>query len=220
MKSRQTDFIQLALDCGVLKFGEFKLKSGRLSPYFFNAGLFHDGNAFYQLASLYADMINENFAGEYDVLFGPAYKGIFLATSASIGLKIKYSQNIPVCFSRKEVKDHGEGGSTIGASLAGQRVLLVDDVITAGTTIREAVATINQAQGKLSGIVVALDRQEKGTDSQQSAIQEVAERYQLKVSSLITLDHLVEYLNTSKYKDAPALLEKVTAYRKLYGISK
>lgn len=218
MKDYQKNFIEFALSHGVLKFGEFKLKSGRLSPYFFNAGMFTDGNAYFQLASFYADAIVENFDNSYDVLFGPAYKGISLATSASIGLKIKYNKNIPVSFNRKEVKDHGEGGNIIGSSLKGNRVLLVDDVITAGTTIRESVELISNEKGKLEGVVIALDRQEQGLNSELSAIQEVEKNYDLRVSSIISLNDLIEYLETNTFQEAGKYRENILAYKNVYGI--
>lgn len=214
MKQYQREFIEFSLKSGVLKFGEFKLKSGRLSPYFFNAGMFNDGNAFYELSSFYADVIYETFLEKFDVLFGPAYKGISLATAASIGLKIKYNCNLPVSFNRKEIKDHGEGGSLIGAPLEGRRALLIDDVITAGTTIRESLEIINKAKGSLIGIVIALDRQERGITSKLSAIQEVEKELNIPVASIISLDNIITYLQEQNAKDQ---LGKVFEYRKLYG---
>lgn len=218
MKPYQRDFIQFSLESGVLKFGEFTLKSGRISPYFFNAGMFSDGNAFYKLSSFYSDVIADHFVDQYDVLFGPAYKGISLATSASIGLQLKYQKNVPVTFNRKEVKDHGEGGRIIGSSLSGQRVLLIDDVITAGSTIRESAALINSVQGKLVGIVIALDRQERGFDSDHSAIQEVEQQFGLKVCSIVSLDNLIEFLASNKgFPDAEHYLKMIGDYREKYG---
>lgn len=219
MKPYQKNFIEFAIQSGVLRFGEFTLKSGRKSPYFFNAGKFSDGNAFYQLSTFYSDVIHESFTGKHDVLFGPAYKGISLATSASIGLQVKYQCNVPVSFNRKEAKDHGEGGMLIGASLENKRVLLIDDVITAGTTIRDSVELIRQAKGELVGIVIALDRQEKGLNSDLSAIQEVEQRYGLVVRSIISLDNLIEYLESNEeLPDAKAYLRKIADYRDRYGI--
>lgn len=220
MKPYQRDFIQFSLESGVLKFGEFTLKSGRVSPYFFNAGMFSDGQAFSKLSAFYSDAIYEYFVDEYDVLFGPAYKGISLATAASIGLQLNYQRNIPVAFNRKEIKDHGEGGTIIGAPLADQRVLLIDDVITAGSTIREAHELISLAQGRLTGIVIALNRQERGVHSQLSAIQEVEQEYNLTVRSIITLDNLLEYLASNK--DTPHAeqhLKKIQDYQEEYGIN-
>ena len=218
MKPYQHNFIEFALESDVLKFGEFQLKSGRLSPYFFNAGMFNDGNTFYRLGNFYSNAIVDNFSDSHDVLFGPAYKGISLATAASIGMMIKYNKNVPVSFNRKEVKDHGEGGNIIGSSLTGKRVLLIDDVITAGTTIRESVDLINSVAGKLVGVVVALDRQERGTNTKYSAIQEVENEFGLQISSIITLDNLVAYLKENSYPNAPEHLQKITAYRSQYGI--
>jgi orotate phosphoribosyltransferase len=220
MKPYQEAFIRFALESGVLKFGEFTLKSGRLSPYFFNAGLFSDGNAFYQLSAFYSDAIQDTFQHNYEVLFGPAYKGISLATSASIGLKLNYDLNVLVSFNRKEAKDHGEGGTIIGADLANRRVLLVDDVITAGTTIRESANTIQASNGKLVGAIILLDRQEKGLDSHLSAIQEVEQAFGLTVNSIITLDNLIEYLQKNTFPSANKHLEKISAYRNHYGISR
>ncbi len=218
MKPYQHDFIQFSLESGVLKFGEFTLKSGRVSPYFFNAGMFKDGNAFYRLSSFYSDTIAEHFEEQYDVLFGPAYKGISLATSASIGLQLKYQHNVPVSFNRKEIKDHGEGGKIIGSPLANQRVLLVDDVITAGSTIRESAELIDAAGGSLIGIVIALNRQERGLTSELSAIQEVEKEFGLRVTSIISLDNLTEFLASNKgFPDAEKYIKEITDYRAKYG---
>lgn len=214
----QKEFIQFALESQVLKFGEFTLKSGRISPYFFNAGLFANGNAFYHLGQFYADAIQENFAHQYDLLFGPAYKGISLATSASIGLKIKFNLNLPVSFNRKEAKDHGEGGSIIGSNLKGKRVLLIDDVITAGTTIRDSVSLIKENGGELVGALIALDRQEKGAHSKYSAIQEVKQEYGLDVASIISLENLVTYLSDHPFPGANEYLTKISTYSTEYGI--
>lgn len=216
MKPYQRAFIEFCLANGVLKFGEFKLKSGRISPYFFNAGLFKTGKAFAQLAEFYAAAINEHFTpSEYDLLFGPAYKGITLATAASIGLANR-GLDIPVCFNRKEVKDHGEGGLMIGEPLKGKRALLIDDVVTAGTTIRDSVAIAAREGGSLAGIVIALDRQEHGLASKQSAIQEVEQTYHLRVAHIITRDDLLTYL-----QQTPALKQHVAAmlqYKAQYGV--
>lgn len=214
----QREFIQFILDKGALRFGEFKLKSGRLSPYFFNAGMFHDGNAFYKLGNFYADAIQKNFNDKYDVLFGPAYKGISLATAASIGLNIKYNLNVPVSFNRKEAKDHGEGGNIIGASLEGKRVLLIDDVVTAGTTIREAFDIINAAKGRLIGLVIALDRQEKGLTSELSALQELQKTFNIQIASIINLSHISNFLEENNdIQNAQLYLEKIFEYKGSYG---
>lgn len=219
MKTYQRQFIEFAMAYQALRFGEFKLKSGRLSPYFFNSGMFNDGGAFYQLGLYYANTINDHFAGEYDVLYGPAYKGIPLVTAASIGLKLQNDISMPVSFNRKEVKDHGEGGNIVGASLTGKKVLLIDDVITAGTAIKESVEVIQQAQGKLVGVVIALNRQERGLESALSAIEEVQQKYQIKVASIISLEHLIAYLQEDEQKrtDYHAHLTNMVAYRKQYG---
>jgi orotate phosphoribosyltransferase len=168
MKDYQHDFIDFAISAGVLRFGDFTLKSGRTSPYFFNAGLFNTGEHLARLGRCYAQAISDSGI-EFDVLFGPAYKGIPLAAAASIALADHHQRNVPWCFNRKEAKDHGEGGNLVGAGLDG-RILVIDDVITAGTAIRESVEIIQAAGASLAGVVIALDRQERGT-GQQSAIQ-------------------------------------------------
>lgn len=215
MKPYQKDFIEFAIRDQVLKFGEFHLKSGRISPYFFNAGLFTDGNAFYELSKFYANVIQENFHNQYDVIFGPAYKGISLATSASIGLKTYFDQNVPVSFNRKEIKDHGEGGKIIGSNLCGKRTLLIDDVITAGTTLRESHELIHSLSGNLVGAVIALDRQEKGVDTALTAIQEIEQHFNLKISSIITLRDLISYLHS--HSEYQAQLKSITTYQAQYG---
>lgn len=216
MKDYQRAFIEFCLAAGALKFGEFKLKSGRMSPYFFNAGMFNEGATFLKLAEFYAAAIKDNFAAQdYDLLLGPAYKGITLATVASMGLA-NIGINKPVCFNRKEAKDHGEGGLMIGAPLKGKRALLVDDVITAGTTIREAVAIAKREGGTLAGIVISLNRQEIGLQTKLSAIQEVEQEFKLKVAAIITLDNVIEYLkNNSAYQ---TYLPLMLAYQKQYGV--
>lgn len=219
MKQYQKDFINFTLKSQVLRFGEFKLKSGRISPYFFNAGMFCDGNSFYNLGVFYADAIQESLVEQYDVVFGPAYKGIPLATAASIGLQLKYAINIPVCFNRKEMKNHGEGGQMIGTPLTGKRVVLIDDVITAGTTIRDSVKLINAANGELVSIIVALNRQERGLSSELSAIQEVKQQYGIPVYSIISLDDIIEFLADEKnaIPHAKTHLQKILQYKKSYG---
>lgn len=216
MQPYQSEFIAFCLECGVLKFGEFTLKSGRVSPYFFNAGLFKTGRAFLRLGEFYAAAIQAHFPpSDYDLLFGPAYKGIPLATAASIGLA-KQGLDVPVCFNRKEVKDHGEGGVMIGASLKHQRALLIDDVITAGTTVRESLDLMAQESGTLVGIMIALNRQEVGLSAQISAVQEVQSRFGLKVASLISRDDLIQFLEKE-----PSLMQYIpamVAYKKVYGV--
>jgi orotate phosphoribosyltransferase len=217
MKPYQREFIAFCLEHGALQFGSFVLKSKRTSPYFFNAGHFSDGQAYLRLATAYAETVIQNFQpSQYDILFGPAYKGITLATCTSMGLAER-DLNISVCFNRKEAKDHGEGGVMIGASLAGKRALLIDDVITAGTTIREAVHIAQREGGSLAGIVIALDRQEIGLNSPLSAIQEVSKEFNLRVAPIISRDDLIEYL-----QDTPGLKQHVSAmldYKAEYGIA-
>ena len=213
MEQYQKDFVDFTLATGVLKFGEFTLKSGRISPYFFNAGLFNTGSHLSQLGIFYAKAI-EASGLKFDVLFGPAYKGIPLATATAIALHDSLGRNIPYSFNRKEAKDHGEGGSIVGHPLEGD-ILIIDDVITAGTAIREAQDIISANGAKTKGVVVALDRQEKG-NSELSAIQEVEEIFGIKVLSIINLSHIVDYLKDSK--DEETLL-RIEHYRSQYGIN-
>ena len=206
-------FVNFCLDLGVLRFGEFTLKSGRRSPYFFNAGLFNHGKAIAQLGRFYANaMTNSNL--EYDMLFGPAYKGIPLVTTVAIALADHHQCNKPWAFNRKEAKDHGEGGNIVGTALKG-RVLIVDDVITAGTAIRESVEIIRAAGATPAGIVLALDRQELG-QSNLSAVQEVEQQFGLPVLSIIKLADLIEHLRQSSSNE---LLTDVQNYRNQYGIA-
>ncbi|OBX05723.1 orotate phosphoribosyltransferase [Gallibacterium salpingitidis] len=213
MQTYQQQFIEFALSRQVLKFGEFTLKSGRISPYFFNAGLFNTGEDLAKLGRFYAEAIQAQQL-DYDVIFGPAYKGIPIATATSVALYHQFSLNKPVCFNRKEAKDHGEGGNLIGSPLQG-KVLLIDDVITAGTAIRESMQLIDAHQATLSGVMIALDRQEKGK-GELSAIQEVERDYHCRVSSIITFEHLLTYLQQSE--QYAAFLPKMLAYRQQYGI--
>jgi len=207
------DFIGFAVEHEVLCFGEFKTKAGRLSPYFFNAGRFYDGAALKALAQFYAKAI---LAAEvaFDMLFGPAYKGIPLVAAVAIALA-DAGRNVSYSFNRKEAKDHGEGGNVIGAPLAG-RVLIVDDVISAGTSVRESVELIQHAGATPCGVAIALDRMERGTGAL-SATQEVAARYRMPVVSVATLDDLVAYLSHDARFAEP--LKAVAAYRKLYGVT-
>ena len=214
MKNYQKDFIEFAIERGVLKFGEFTLKSGRTSPYFFNAGLFNQGSDLARLGRFYAAALQDSGV-EFDVLFGPAYKGIPIATAAAIALFDTYQKDVPYCFNRKEKKDHGEGGNLVGSPLNG-RVMLVDDVITAGTAIRESMEIVQANGAELAGVLIALDRQEKGK-GELSAIQEVERDYNAQVISIVQLNDVIEYL-----KDSPDLaqyLDKVTAYRAEYGVA-
>jgi orotate phosphoribosyltransferase len=206
-------FIDLCLQLGVLRFGEFKLKSGRVSPYFFNAGLFNSGRALAELGRAYAQAI-QNAGIEFDVLFGPAYKGIPLVATTAVALNDHQGRDTPWAFNRKEAKDHGEGGNIVGAPLRG-RVLIVDDVITAGTAIREATDIIRGAGAQPVGVVLALDRQERG-QGPLSAVQEVEQTLQLPVSSILRLTDLIEYLKRSG--DA-AQLAAIQRYRSEYGVA-
>lgn len=213
MTSTQSDFIQLALDNQVLLFGDFTLKSGRKSPYFFNAGRFQSGAALQKLGDFYAQAVHS--AGvAFDTLFGPAYKGIPLVSATSIAFAQRYGLDLPYCFNRKEAKAHGEGGQIVGAPLAG-KVLIVDDVITAGTAIREAMSFIEQANASPAGIVVALDRQERGQGGR-SAIQEVEAEYKIPVIRIISLNDIIDHLANSDA--APEQLSSVKAYRDTYGV--
>ena len=213
MEQYQKDFVDFTLETGVLKFGEFTLKSGRISPYFFNAGLFNKGSHLSELGKFYAQAI-EASALKFDVLFGPAYKGIPLAAAASIALNDSFNHNVLYSFNRKEVKDHGEGGSIVGHPLEGD-ILIIDDVITAGTAIREAQDIIQNYGANAKGVIVALDRQEKGK-GELSAIQEVEQIFGITVLSIINLSHIIDYLKTS---DDSKILAKIQSYRSQYGIS-
>lgn len=213
MKPYQHEFIEFALQTGVLRFGSFTLKSGRISPYFFNSGLFNSGASLARLGRFYAQAITES-ALDFDILFGPAYKGIPLASTTVIALADKHQRDVPYVFNRKEVKDHGEGGQLVGADLTG-KILIIDDVISAGTSVRESVDIINTAGAKPAGVIIALDRQEQGQDKR-SAIQEVEQEHQIPVISIICLNDLLSYL-----KDTPELAEHlpaVQAYQEQYGV--
>lgn len=212
--STPQSFIQLCLDLGVLRFGEFKLKSGRLSPYFFNAGLFNTGRAIANLGRHYAQAVMASNI-PFDMLFGPAYKGIPLVTATAAALADHHGRDTPWAFNRKEAKDHGEGGNIVGAPLKG-RVLIVDDVITAGTAIRESIDIIRAAGAEPCGVVLALDRQERG-QGELSAVQEVERAYKLPVASILKLDDLIAHLETGDARDA-AMLDKIRQYRADYGV--
>jgi len=214
MQAYQREFIDFALQHQVLRFGSFTLKSGRQSPYFFNAGLFNTGGALARLGRYYASAIVDADPA-FDMLFGPAYKGIALASTTAVALATGHGRDLPFCFNRKEVKDHGEGGRTLGAPLQG-RVLIVDDVISAGTSVNESVALIREAGATPAGVVIALDRKERGGGAL-SATQEVRERHGIPVFSIINLDVLVEYLQALPAMQAD--LEEVSAYRAVYGVS-
>ena len=216
MKDFQSRFLHFVIDHEILRFGEFTLKSGRKSPYFFNAGLFNTGGKLAFLSRCYADAILDSEV-EYDVLFGPAYKGIPLAATTVVALSSGHGIDKPYCFNRKEAKDHGEGGSIVGAPLAG-RALVIDDVITAGTAIREAAQIITDNGATMAGIVVAMDRQERGT-GELSAIQEVERDYGVPVISIIQLDHIIGYLEACQNGELQKHLPAVSRYREEYGVN-
>ena len=209
----QPDFIRLCIELGVLRFGDFRLKSGRQSPYFFNAGLFNTGRAIAALGRHYARAAALSGLA-FDMLFGPAYKGIPLVTATAAALALHESRDLPFAFNRKEAKDHGEGGTLIGAPLAG-RVLIVDDVITAGTAIRESVELIRRHGATATGVLIALDREERGT-TELSAVQEAEQSFQVKVASIARVSDLIEILGENpRYADA---LGAMRDYRKRYGV--
>jgi len=212
MSNFRLDFIRFAVQQKVLRFGEFKTKAGRLSPYFFNAGLFNDGASLHNLSQFYAQAI---LASEmpFDMLFGPAYKGIPLAAGTAIALA-EQGRNVPYCYNRKEAKDHGEGGNTVGAPLQG-RVLIIDDVISAGTSVRESIELIHAAGAQPCGVVIALDRMERG-QGELSAVQEVQRNYGIEVVSIATLDDLLGYLQNES--EMVQNLHAVSLYRDTYGV--
>ncbi len=212
MSDYKAEFVEFSIASQVLCFGEFKTKAGRMSPYFFNAGLFNDGDKLKRLGEFYAKAIVDSGVS-FDVLFGPAYKGIPLAASIAIALA-GMGKNVPFAFNRKEAKDHGEGGTVVGAKLQG-RVLIVDDVISAGTSVRESVDLIRDAGAEPAGVVIALDRMERGT-GEKSAVQEVREQYGIPVVAVVTLDNLVEFLERDANRQAE--LQSVAGYRQQYGV--
>jgi len=213
MQAHQREFLQLALRLGVLRFGRFTLKSGRESPYFFNAGLFDTGTAIAGLGRAYAAALAGSGL-QFDVLFGPAYKGIPLVTATAAALAEHHGRDVPWAFNRKEAKDHGEGGTIVGRRLAG-RVLIVDDVITAGTAIRESVDLIRAAGAQPAGVLLALDRQEKGRESDRSAVQEVREQFGIPVVAILTLADLIAGAESGVVP--PEALPDLRAYRERYG---
>jgi orotate phosphoribosyltransferase len=214
MRGYKQDFIELALEVGVLRFGQFKLKSGRNSPYFFNSGLFNTGYAAAKLGRTYAAAVADSKIA-FDMLFGPAYKGIPLVALTAAALAEHHGRDLPFCFNRKEIKAHGEGGAIVGAPVSG-RVLILDDVITAGTAIRETITLLREAGGEPAGVVIALDRQERG-NGELSAIQEVQQAYGIPVASIIRLDDLVEHLEGSTQHRQ--FLPLVQDYRDRYGVT-
>ncbi|MEW7983393.1 MAG: orotate phosphoribosyltransferase [gamma proteobacterium symbiont of Phacoides pectinatus] len=213
MQDYQRDFLDFALDRGVLRFGSFTLKSGRVSPYFFNAGLFNTGAALARLGRFYARAIVESGIG-FDVLYGPAYKGIPLAAVTAAALFDHHGIDLPYAFNRKEAKDHGEGGNIVGHPLEG-RVLIIDDVITAGTAIRESMEVIEAQGATPAGVVIALDRQERGK-GERSAIQEVETDYGMPVTAIVRLRELVDFLETDT--GSAGALQEIRAYRDRYGV--
>ncbi len=213
------DFVHFAVRCGVLRFGEFRTKAGRLSPYFFNAGLFNDGEKLGRLGEFYARRLLESGMA-FDMLFGPAYKGITLAAAVAMELA-RLGRNAPFAYNRKEAKDHGEGGVLVGAPVAG-RVLIIDDVISAGTSVRESINLLQAAGARPCGVLIALDRQERATEGDKdvmgSAVQYVTTKLQLNVAAIATLNDLLQYLKST---DEPALqvfAEPVQRYRDRYGV--
>ncbi len=212
MAASKTEFLDFIIDCGVLRFGEFTLKSGRRSPYFFNAGLFNSGTRLRRLGAQFARALVDSGLG-FDTLYGPAYKGIALAAATAIALDEEHGRDVPYCYNRKEAKDHGEGGLTVGAPLQG-RVVIVDDVISAGTSVRESVGIIRAAGAEPAGVLIALDRQERGAGPS-SAVAEVREQHGIPVVSVLCLGDLVDYLGRD-----PARAEELAAianYREQYG---
>ncbi len=213
MINYKTQFIDNAIASGALKFGQFRLKSGRVSPHFFNAGEFYRGKALAALGQCYAAAIVESGI-EFDVLFGPAYKGITLAAATSVALAEHHDLDVPYCFNRKEAKSHGEGGTIVGAPLEG-RVLIIDDVITAGTAIREVMAMVDAADAQPAGVVIGLDRKERG-NTDKSAIQEVEQQFGIPVVSIIDIDDILAYLGGKP--DMKSLVEQIKEYRQEYGL--
>ena len=207
------DFVRFAIDCQVLRFGQFTTKAGRLSPYFFNAGLLNDGEALSLLARGYAQKLIEA-GGSVELIFGPAYKGIPLVAATAATLSTVHGVNLPWGFNRKEAKDHGEGGVLVGAPVAGKKVWIIDDVITAGTAIREVMDLLQNAGAEVAGVLVALDRQERG-QGERSAIQEIEQQHQIPVHALMTLTDLMNYLAA---QDRQEDLARMQAYRNQYGV--
>ncbi len=213
MKQFTKEFLDLSIELGILKFGEFKLKSGRLSPYFFNAGLFNTGAALAKLGRYYAQALVDSGV-EFDMLYGPAYKGITLAAATAIALADEHGINVPYAYNRKEAKDHGEGGVIVGAEISG-KALIIDDVISAGTSVRESVELIKQNGGEVAGVLIALDRQEKG-ESDLSAVQEVERNLDVQVVSIAKLAQLVDYLGEADFSED--VVAAVNEYREQYAV--
>ena len=215
MYSYQKQFIEFCIKNQVIRFGEFTLKSGRISPYFFNAGLFNSGQTIAQLGKFYAETIKNSDIG-FDILFGPAYKGIPLVVTTAIALAEQHNIDKPFCFNRKVVKEHGEGGNLVGSALTG-KVLIIDDVVTAGTAVNESMEIIRANNAELEGVCVALNRQEKG-NGELSAIQEIEQKYNTKVISIITLDDLFAYVEETP--EFSQYIAAINLYQKKYGVKK
>ena len=213
MENYKQEFIKLSLDIGALRFGEFKLKSGRTSPYFFNMGIFSSGRLIKKVGDCYANALLDSDL-ECDIIFGPAYKGIPIVTSMSAALSENHGKDIPFVYNRKEAKDHGEGGSTVGINLSGS-IVIVDDVITAGTAIRDAAKIIKATEAKITGILISLNRQEKGS-GELSAVQEISNDLNVPVISIVTLDEVIEFI--AKDESFQKHLENINAYRQEYGV--
>jgi orotate phosphoribosyltransferase len=214
MENYQKEFITFAIDIGVLKFGEFTLKSGRISPYFFNSGLFNTGVSLARLGGFYAQAIVASNI-EFDMIYGPAYKGIPLASAMAIALANDFNRDLPYAFNRKEVKDHGEGGIIVGSPLKG-KVLIIDDVISAGTSVRESIDIIKAEGAEPAGVVIALDRQERG-QGDTTAIQEVEKQFGISVASIVRLGNLINYLE--QQTDMQQYVDAIKVYREKYGVS-
>jgi orotate phosphoribosyltransferase len=212
MEQYQKDFIEFAIEKQVLRFGEFKLKSGRISPYFFNSGLFNDGKSLSELGKYYASAVI-NTGVDFDMIYGPAYKGIPLASTMAIAFQEQHQTSYPFCFNRKEIKDHGEGGITFGAEING-RVLIIDDVISAGTSIRESIDIIKTKGGNTVAAVVAVDRQERG-EGPLSAIQEVEQLHNIKVINIVSLENIITYL--AEHAEMRQHLDAINVYKQQYG---
>jgi len=215
MENYQREFLEFAIDTGVLRFGEFTLKSGRKSPYFFNSGLFNTGGSLAKLGNFYAQSIMASKL-EFDLIYGPAYKGIPLASALAISLSNDYGRDVPYAFNRKEAKDHGEGGNIVGYPIQGKKVLIIDDVISAGTSVRESMDIITANDAEAAGVIIALDRQEVGKGNT-TAIQEVEKEFNIPVVNIVCLGNLINYLETEKADQAQ--IDAIKAYREKYGIS-
>ncbi|CAI2171725.1 17214_t:CDS:1 [Funneliformis geosporum] len=215
LKQYQREFIEYSIAQNILSFGSYTLKSGRKSPYFFNTGKFNTGESLSKIGKFYAEAIESYHELIYDGIFGPAYKGIPLASSTVIALSEIFNKNIPFSFNRKEIKDHGEGGNIIGSPLSGN-ILIIDDVITAGTAIRESIEIITKCGAKVAGVIVAVDRQEKGT-GEKSAVQQIEETYSVPVKAIVNLEQIIKYFKEKDGYDEH--LSKMEEYKSLYGIN-